>query len=196
MVRANHLDSPPSCNDDFPSRLHDNGCTTAQNPVPGRHHRHTSSSSTASTNPVADWSTGVSLSSASSVTSTGSSGFSSSHVHGLNGDFGEKLKWSSSSDRNDLIHSNLSSSSEDYGDEERIKLLCGDPDTAEEWPEEGKGVASVSVSRRRRIFPKLTKILYKVRRKLNWQLMLFLAVILVVFLSMSQLNEYQYKSGV
>lgn len=195
MVRANHLDSPPSC-DDFPSRLHDNGCTNQNSIAPGRHHRHTSSSasSTASTNPVADWGS-LSLSSASSVTSTGSSGFSSSHVHGLNGDFGEKLKWSSSSDRNDLIHSNLSSSSEDYGDEERIKLLCGDPDTAEEWTEDGKGVASASVCRRRRIFPKLTKILYKVRRKLNWQLMLFLAVILVVFLSMSQLNEYQYRSG-
>lgn len=212
MVRANHLDTSPPSRNELTSRIDGNGCSSEGGLVPGRTHQHTrntssSASSTASTNPIADWgsvSTAVSLSSASSVTSSASCSVDSA----------DKRRWTT--EKPDLIQSNLSepnhSSSEDYyyddddEDEERIKLICGDPDT-EDWADHtsddapskgagaGTGPVAVACTRRRRIFPKLAKVLHKVRRKLNWQLVLFLALILIVFLSMTQINEYQYKSS-
>ena len=208
MVKANHLDSPQS---GFEIVSIDNGCSsstvgaTASGTTHAIHHRlhqHTrnissstssQASSTTSTNLIADWA-------------------SSSSSRGLSIDNLEEpttqLKWGTQDE--DLIHRNLSdhlSSSEDFEeDDERIKLLCGDD--PEDWPQVDTGqkkerhqatILSPAIvgsnNRRRRILPKPSKIIQKVRRKFNWPLMIILAVILIVTLSLSQLNDYQYGSG-
>lgn len=199
MVKANHLDA---C-------LIENECPgTAVRMGHGKHTRVVSSSASSvasstgsSTNPLADWST-ITCSSSENTCSD----LVDKHWH---------------SNKHDLIHAKLasvpnsvlttsssSSLSESFEDEEQIKLLCGDDDDEDhnDWPEvdtgrkrahdNGRSSSSSSgqySTRRRRFFPKLVKLLHKFRRKLNWQLFLFVAVLLVVFLSMSQLNEYQYR---
>lgn len=202
MVKANHLDA---C-------LIENECPASSSSVrmgPGKHTRVISSSASSvasssgsSTNPLADWSTIT----CSSSENTGCSDLADKHWH--------------SNNKHDLIHaaklasipnsglttSSSSSLSESFEDEEQIKLLCGDDNDEDhdDWPEvdtgrkrahdNGRSSSGGQFStRRRRIFPKLVKLLHKFRRKLNWQLFLFVAVLLVVFLSMSQLNEYQYR---
>lgn len=193
MVKAIQVDSPQQTNIEVTRQTTDAGCYSSTSPIEDAlgHTRNISSSgssqasSSASTNIAADWGSVSTTSITSSISSTGA------------GD--PKLKWNKS----DLSNSSEpTSSSEDYGDDdERIKLLCGDdPD---DWPvmDPGQGAHNahlaspqVHISRRRTIYPKLAKILHKVRRKLNWQLTLLLALILVVAISMSQLNDYQHSS--
>lgn len=96
-----------------------------------------------------------------------------------------------------LTASSSSSFSDDFEDDEHIKLLCGDHVQEEDFLDlDGihRTSSSHCSSRRRRIFT-WTQLGNKFRRKLNWQLFLFVAVLLVVFLCMSQLNEYEYKAG-
>lgn len=211
MVKANHVESPQQSNIQSCGReAAENGCYagagtgTGTGGVSGHHHtRNVSSSgssqaSSVSTNLTADWGS-VSTTSLTSSSSSVTAG----QTHSLHSDFSDS-KLSKLWHKDDLIqsdhHTSASSSSEEYGgDDERIKLLCGDD--VEDW-QDGTGQRAVlslpgitTTNRRRRIFPKLAKILHKVRRKLNWQLVLLLAMILVVAVSMSQLNDYQHSSG-
>lgn len=206
MVKATNLDSPQSGCDVTLSF----GNAVLKGDRPHQHSRNISScdssqsSSTASTNVIADWGS-VTVSCASSLSSSSSS---RGPENRLQSDFGDSIpKWAQ---KDDLNHPNLSSgpvtsasSSDDFDDDERIKLLCGD--NPEDWrfPKEsslgqiypsGDG-GGANNNRRRRLFPKLTKVLHKLRRKFNCPLVLALAVILVLALSLSQFHDYPYRSG-
>lgn len=188
MVRANHLDSPQSSSE--VTNHIDNGCTIGAHTHVRNASSSASSAGSSSTTPLVDWGS-MSFSSTSSL-----------NGQSLQGDFpyGKNPQWST---QEDLIHSytsNPTSSSASEVDDEQIKLLCGED--LDGWPAGTNGQWSLQPpphplanNRRRKFIPKLPKVLQKVRRRFNWQLLLALVVLFAMGLSMSRYNDYQFSSG-